>query len=96
MGGQMQTLELIDLRGIDVLDVIHSFDPPLRDAIWARLINHPIYTSLGDGAEYVVVTGKWLRVFIGHVAVDEDSLSEFRRNYPPITDRDLVFIRKFK
>lgn len=92
----MQTLELMDWRGLEIVDVLQCFETTFRDAIWLALYEHPVYKSIeANGLAYVVVDGKWLRKFIGHVAIDGDYLSEYRRHYPPITDKDLIFIRNY-
>jgi hypothetical protein len=92
----MQALELTNYRGLELLDVLQSFETSFRNDIWLALCKHPIYKSIEDnGLVYAVVDGKWLRKFIGHVAVDGDYLSEYRRHYPPITDKDLILIRNY-
>jgi hypothetical protein len=93
----MQTIEFIEVRGIELLDVLHAFTNPLKDEIWRRVSTHPIFEQLSSGeVEYTVVTGLWLRRLVGHAAVDCDQLSDFRRNWPPITDKDLIFIRRYE
>jgi hypothetical protein len=93
----MKSLEMFEARGFEILEILHSFEEPLRSAIWVSIVEHPIYAILDHGVDvkYVVVTGKWLRKLIGHVAVETDMLSEFRRKYPPIVDGDLVYIRRY-
>ncbi len=92
----MNKIEMMTLKGIDVWQVLDSFDDDLRQAIWVKLINHPLWTESDDAIDFIIVSGKWLRKFIGHVAVDEDALGQFRRQYPPVTDNDVIFIKKIK
>lgn len=93
----MKSLEMFETKGFEILEILHCFEEPLRTAIWSSIVEQPIYAILDHDTDirYVVVTGKWLRKFIGHVAVDKDMLSEFKRKYPPIVDRDLIYLRKY-
>jgi hypothetical protein len=93
----MKSLEVFENKGFEILEILHFFEEPLRSAIWMAITSHPMYAQLEAdvGILYMVVTGKWLRKLIGHVAIEEDMLSEFRRKYPPLLDGDLVYIRKY-
>lgn len=93
----MVSLEMKEVKGFDFFEILNCFDDPFRTAIWESLSSNHLYISLQSDVEqlYVIVTGRWLRKFIGHVAIEMDVLSDFRRKYPPILDRDLVFIQKF-
>lgn len=87
----MKSLELQSIVGVPIESVLGAFDSPLREAIADALRAHRLFE---EGVDLVAVSGKWLRTFIGHVAVDADALGEFRRHYPPLTDRDQIFIRR--
>jgi hypothetical protein len=92
----MHTVEMLDYRGFDMVEVLSGFEEKYRIEVWKVLYEHPVYKSIEDnGMAYGVVSGLWLRKFLGHVAIDTDYLSEYRRNYPPLTDSDLIFIRNY-
>lgn len=92
----MSTLQATSWRGFHILDVLEVFERPFRDDIWGAITSHPLYAALdGDTSLSIVVSGKWLRKLIGHVAVEGDRLTEYRRHFPPITDKDQILIEYY-
>jgi len=92
----MQSIQVFEWRGFDMVDIIKAFNDPLKSAIWGGVVSHPLYVQFctDEHLTHLVVTGKWLRKLSGHVAVDKDLLTDLRRFYPPINDKDLIFIGK--
>lgn len=93
----IQALQIHEYRGLDILDVMLSLEERLRQVAWPCLKTTAIYQSMVEnGLSYVVVSGLWFRKFLGHVAVEHDMLIDMRRTYPPITDKDLIFIKNYE
>ena len=93
----IQTLQVSNWHGIEILQVLQALDPKLREIAWENLLNHEICEfARKNGLRAIIVDGLWFRKFLGHIAVEHDFLSEMRRTYPPITDKDLIFIKNYE
>lgn len=89
----MKSIEAHTERGFHLSHLMESFPDPFRTELWERIRDTPQWRMLQTPhVRRVSLDGRWFRLIAGHTAVDLDWISQFRRYYPPLLDRDTVWI----